>query len=60
LNCSQYNLKFYEKLGFYKHDIGMRYNIDIWQIKDTINFILWGPLTSIVISEMITLYFVIL
>ena len=29
LNCSQYNLKFYEKLGFYKHDIGMRYNIDI-------------------------------
>jgi glucosamine-phosphate N-acetyltransferase len=29
LNCSEYNLKFYEKLGFYKHDIGMRYNIDI-------------------------------
>ena len=29
LNCSQYNLKFYEKLGFYQHDIGMRYNIDI-------------------------------
>jgi len=29
LNCSQYNLRFYEKLGFYKHDIGMRYNIDI-------------------------------
>src|ERR687898_2128902 len=28
LNCSKYNLKFYEKLGFYKHDIGMRYNID--------------------------------
>ena len=30
LNCSEYNSKFYEKLGFYKHDIGMRYNIDIW------------------------------
>src|SRR5688500_6262165 len=29
LNCSEYNSKFYEKLGFYKHDIGMRYNIDI-------------------------------
>jgi len=29
LNCSEYNLKFYENLGFYKHDIGMRYNIEI-------------------------------
>lgn len=29
LNCSEYNLSFYKKLGFYKHDIGMRYNIDI-------------------------------
>jgi glucosamine-phosphate N-acetyltransferase len=29
LNCSEYNSSFYEKLGFYKHDIGMRYNIDI-------------------------------
>ena len=29
LNCSEYNSKFYEKLGFYKHDIGMRYNIEI-------------------------------
>ena len=28
LNCSEYKLKFYENLGFYKHDIGMRYNID--------------------------------
>lgn len=31
LNCSEYNSKFYEKLGFYKHNIGMRYNIEIWQ-----------------------------
>ena len=29
LNCSEYNSKFYEKLGFYKHDVGMRYNINI-------------------------------
>ena len=29
LNCSEYNSSFYKKLGFYKHDIGMRYNIDI-------------------------------
>jgi glucosamine-phosphate N-acetyltransferase len=29
LNCSEYNSKFYEKLGFYKHNIGMRYNIEI-------------------------------
>ena len=29
LNCSEYNSKFYEKLGFSKHDVGMRYNIDI-------------------------------
>ena len=29
LNCSDYNSKFYENLGFYKHDIGMRYNIEI-------------------------------
>ena len=29
LNCSEYNLKFYENLGFYKHDNGMRYNIEI-------------------------------
>ena len=29
LNCSEYNSKFYEKLGFYKHDLGMRYNINI-------------------------------
>lgn len=31
LNCSEYNSKFYEKLGFYKHNIGMRYNLEIWQ-----------------------------
>jgi hypothetical protein len=31
-------------LGFYKHDIGMRYNIDIWQIKDTIILTLCGDL----------------
>lgn len=29
LNCSEYNSKFYENLGFYKHDTGMRYNIKI-------------------------------
>ncbi len=29
LNCSEYNSMFYEKLGFYKHDVGMRYNINI-------------------------------
>ena len=29
LNCSEYNSHFYEKLGFYKHDTGMRYNIEI-------------------------------
>ena len=29
LNCSEDNSNFYEKLGFYKHDTGMRYNIDI-------------------------------
>lgn len=29
LNCSECNSSFYKKLGFYKHDIGMRYNIDI-------------------------------
>ncbi len=29
LNCSEYNSKFYENLGFYKHDVGMRYNINI-------------------------------
>ena len=29
LNCSQYNSSFYEKFGFYKHDIGMRYDVDI-------------------------------
>jgi glucosamine-phosphate N-acetyltransferase len=29
LNCSRYNSSFYEKFGFYKHDIGMRYDIDI-------------------------------
>jgi glucosamine-phosphate N-acetyltransferase len=29
LNCSEYNSNFYERLGFYKHDTGMRYNIDI-------------------------------
>lgn len=29
LNCSEYNSSFYIKLGFYKQDIGMRYNIDI-------------------------------
>ena len=29
LNCSEYNSKFYEKLGFYKHNIGMRYNLEI-------------------------------
>ena len=29
LNCSEYNSMFYEKLGFYKHDLGMRYNINI-------------------------------
>ena len=29
LNCSKYNSSFYEKFGFYKHDIGMRYNINI-------------------------------
>ena len=29
LNCSDYNSKFYENLGFYKHDNGMRYNIEI-------------------------------
>ncbi|HEX6670689.1 MAG TPA: GNAT family N-acetyltransferase [Nitrososphaeraceae archaeon] len=29
LNSSEYNFKFYENLGFYKHDIGMRYNIEI-------------------------------
>lgn len=29
LNCSESNSSFYKKLGFYKHDIGMRYNIDI-------------------------------
>jgi glucosamine-phosphate N-acetyltransferase len=29
LNCSEYNSSFYKKFGFYKHDIGMRYNIDI-------------------------------
>lgn len=28
LNCSEYNSKFYEKLGFYKHSIGMRYNLE--------------------------------
>jgi glucosamine-phosphate N-acetyltransferase len=29
LNSSEYNSKFYENLGFYKHDNGMRYNIEI-------------------------------
>lgn len=29
LNCSEYNSKFYENLGFYIHDTGMRYNIKI-------------------------------
>jgi glucosamine-phosphate N-acetyltransferase len=29
LNCSEYNSKFYEKFGFFKHDVGMRYNINI-------------------------------
>ena len=29
LNCSEYNSMFYERLGFYKHDVGMRYNINI-------------------------------
>ena len=29
LNCAEDNSNFYEKLGFYKHDTGMRYNIDI-------------------------------
>ena len=29
LNCSKYNSSFYEKFGFYKHDIGMRYDINI-------------------------------
>ena len=28
LNCSKYNSSFYEKFGFYKHDIGMRYDVD--------------------------------
>src|SRR5688500_2724126 len=27
LNCSTYNSGFYEKFGFYKHDIGMRYDV---------------------------------
>lgn len=27
LNCSTYNSGFYEKIGFYKHDIGMRYDV---------------------------------
>lgn len=29
LNCSKYNTTFYEKFGFYKHDIGMRYDVNI-------------------------------
>jgi glucosamine-phosphate N-acetyltransferase len=29
LNSSENNSKFYENLGFYKHDNGMRYNIEI-------------------------------
>ena len=29
LNCNEFNSKFYEKFGFYKHDIGMRYDINI-------------------------------
>ena len=29
LNCNEFNTKFYEKFGFYKHDIGMRYDINI-------------------------------
>ena len=29
LNCSNYNSSFYEKFGFYKHDIGMRYDVNI-------------------------------
>ena len=29
LNCSTYNSGFYEKFGFYKHDIGMRYDVSI-------------------------------
>src|ERR687898_1949636 len=29
LNCSKYNSGFYEKFGFYKHDIGMRYDVSI-------------------------------
>lgn len=29
LNCSKYNSGFYEKFGFYKHDIGMRYDVGI-------------------------------